>query len=153
MKLPYKISRANVSTSTAITVIQVKVPATCEIEIVRFEATTAAIVDLQARIQLLVKTAAATVTSATPQPLSTSSSAPASLCVGGTAATGISASAEGTDGAVLWEEQENQRVGALYLPIPEERIIVAPSTIIGVKFPASQTAANWNMELSWLECY
>lgn len=91
----------------------------------------------QKRIQLLRKSAAATVTSFTPVLLDTEDAAADS--VGGTSATGHTATAEGTDGTVLIEDVFNVLSGWLYLPVPEERPIVPPSGIIALKFPAAST--------------
>ena len=72
------------------------------------------------RIQLLRKTAVATVTAATP--LLTNPADPASLAIGGTALTGVNATAEGTNGDVLEDEVWNILNGTWsYLPIPEGR--------------------------------
>jgi len=146
----YSVVRNNVATSTAITVIQVAVPATTLIEITRAWATQSSGTTSAAnRIQIVRKTGAATVTSATPTPLGTNYGA--SLCVGGTSLTGITATGEGTDGNVLVDEGFNVLNGWLYVPVLEERIIVRPSEIIGLKFPAAPTNLTWNCGISWLE--
>lgn len=146
----YKVTRSSTTTSTAITVVQVAVPANCAIEITRVECNQSTITTSAAtRIQLLRKTAAATVTSATPVPLSEGMQA--SRCVGGAAATGITATAEGTDGAILWESGFNIVNGVLYLPPPEARFMIGPSEIIGIKFPTAPTSAGWITEIEWIE--
>jgi hypothetical protein len=72
------------------------------------------------RIQLLRKTAVATVTSATP--LLTNPSDPVSLAIGGTSLTGVNATAEGTNGDVVEDAVWNILNGTWeYLPIPEAR--------------------------------
>ena len=72
------------------------------------------------RIQILRKTAVATVTSATP--LLTNPADPAALAVGGTTATGVNATAEGTNGDVLEDRVWNILTGTWeYTPIPEAR--------------------------------
>ena len=72
------------------------------------------------RIQILRKTAVATVTSATP--LLTNPADPAALAVGGTTATGVNATAEGTNGDVLEDRVWNILTGTWeYVPIPEAR--------------------------------
>lgn len=91
----------------------------------------------QKRIQLLRKTAAATVTSTTPLLFDPGDAA--ADAIGGAALTGHTATAEGTDGNVLIDDVFNVLSGWLYLPTPEERPIVGPSGIIALKFPAAST--------------
>ena len=72
------------------------------------------------RIQVLRKTAVATVTAFTP--LLTNPVDPAALAVGGTTATGVNATAEGTNGDVLEDRVWNILTGTWeYAPIPEAR--------------------------------
>ncbi len=146
----YKVTRSSTTTSTAITVVQVSVPANCAIEITRIEVNQSTITTSAAtRIQLLRKSAAATVTSATPVPLSEGMQA--SKCVGGTSATGITATVEGTDSTVLWESGFNIVNGVLYLPPPEARFTIGPSEIIALKYPTAPTSAGWIAEIEWIE--
>jgi len=146
----YKVTRSSTTTSTAITVVQISVPANCAIEISRIEVNQSTITTSAAtRIQLLRKSAAATVTSATPVPLSEGMQA--SKCVGGASATGITATVEGTDSTVLWENGFNIVNGTLYLPPPEARIFIGPSEIVGIKFPTAPTSAGWITEVEWIE--
>ncbi len=137
----YEVRNGGVAISTAITVIQLKAGAAA-LEILRASigqrgSTTSAI----ERIGLVRKSAVATVTAATPLKLSTGD--PAALAVGGASATGITASAEGTDGDVLVDECFNVVNGTwTWLPTPEERIRVPQGGAVGLKFltaPASQT--------------
>jgi hypothetical protein len=147
----YSVVRSNVATTTAITVIQVATPANCAIDIVRASggqgsSTTSAATALG----LIKKTAAATVTSRTPDLLTDGMQA--SKCVGGAAATGITATAEGTDATnYLWHEGLNiVGNGCLYLPVPEERIGLGPSEFIGLKHSVAP-AGNWIHMVSWVE--
>lgn len=72
------------------------------------------------RIQLLRKTTLATVTAFTP--LLANPADPASLAIGGTLLTGVNATAEGVDGAVLEDRVWNVQTGTWeYVPIPEGR--------------------------------
>lgn len=137
----YEVRNGGVAISTAITVIQLKAGAAA-LEILRASigqrgSTTSAI----ERIGLVRKSSTATVTSATPLKLSAND--PAALAVGGAAATGITASAEGTDGDVLVDECFNVVNGTwTWLPTPEERIRVPQGGAVGLKFltaPANQT--------------
>lgn len=137
----YEVRNGGAAIATAITVIQVKAGAAA-LEILRASigqrgSTTSAI----ERIGLVRKSAVATVTSATPLKLCPGD--PAALAVGGASATGITASAEGTDGDVLVDECFNVVNGTwTWLPTPEERVRVPQGATLGLKFltaPASQT--------------
>ena len=140
----FSVIRADAAASTAVTYIQVKVPATTAIDVTRaFAAQRSSTTSAMQQFSLLLKTAAATVTSQNPQILE--GSGPASLCVGGTAATGVNASVEGTDGATLYDDAPNVLNGWLYLPVPEERITIAPSAIVGLKAPQAPGGQTWRM--------
>jgi hypothetical protein len=110
----------------------------------------------QQRIQWHIKGSAfPTLTSATPQAIRLSD--PASGIVGGTAGAvgtaGINASAEGAGTETLiWPDAFNVLNGWLWLPTPDEYIIVPPDTAIGLKFPvAPVTLSGWNFGLVFLE--
>ena len=91
-------------------------------------------------IQVLRKTAAATVTSFTP--VKKNPNDPTSLAVGGTAATGTNASVEGTDGDILHEDTWNVINGSwLYLPVPEDREEEQQGGIIAVKLNTAPAAS------------
>lgn len=140
----YVVNRS-VTTSTAITIIQIKAGATNPLEIIRVsvnqsDSTTSA----QTGIRILRKSAAATVTSFTPL---VGQAAAAAAAVGGTSATGITATAEGTDGDILIDEGFNALNGFLYLPVPEERILVPAAGIIGIKFPVAPASALWKAQV------
>ncbi len=132
----YVVKHDNIAVAGAITIIQLKMGANSTGKIHRVwvnqsGSTTSA----QVRIQLVRKSAAATVTSATPLLMDPGDGA--AKAVGGTAATGITASAEGTDTDILINESFNALSGWLYLPTPEERIKIGAAGIIGLKFPAN----------------
>ena len=152
----YTVVRSNVATTTAITVIQVTTVASTVIDVVRaWGNQSSSTTSTSTALGLIRKTAAASVTSRTPDPLG--SGMQASKCVGGASATGITASAEGTDATnYLWHEGFNiVGNGVLYLPYPEERIGVGGTTTasIGLKFSVAPTG-NWNNGVEWLEyCY
>jgi len=150
----YSLVRSTVTTSTAITIQLVWVPTTTAIETTRAWCNQSTITtSAQTRIQLLRKTGTApTVTSQSPVVVGTPGSQ-ASKCVGGTAASGITASAEGTDGTVYVEEGFNIVNGWLYLPVPEERIMILGSTASGIalKFPTAPTSAGWISGQEFLE--
>jgi hypothetical protein len=83
--------------------------------------------------EVIRKTAAGTGTSVTPEPLDEGGQA-----FGGTARRTMTA--EGTVGDVLYRESFNILNGWLWVPTPEERIVVAPSGIIGIRFPTAPTS-------------
>jgi len=81
-------------------------------------------------VQLLRKTAAATVTAATRVKTKDTSTALAT----DVAATGTNASAEGTDGAVLADMFIHPQAGVIYtMPLPDGEIEVPGSGIVAVK--------------------
>lgn len=132
----YTIKHEAISVAGAITIIQLATPATCIALIHRLEISqSASTTSAQVRTQIVRKSAAATVTSYTPLEMSPGGNA--ALSVGGTSATGITASGEGTDTDIVFSAVWNALSGYLYLPTPEERIVVPPSSFLGVKFPAN----------------
>jgi hypothetical protein len=145
----YNLVRSSVTTSTAITIQQVTVPAGTAIEVVRYLVNQSTITSTaQTRIQHLRKSGAATVTSQTPALLTIS--AQASKCVGGATATGITATIEGTDSTVFDEQGFNEVNGMLYLPVPEQRVLMINSSV-GLKFPTAPTSAGFISCQEWLE--
>lgn len=147
----YTVVRSNVSTTTAITVIQVATPSTAAIDIVRaWGGQSSSTTSTATALGLIKKTGAASVTSRTPDPLTDGMQA--SKCVGGASATGITATSEGTDATnYLWNEGFNiVGNGVLYLPVPEERIGVGPSEFIALKHSVAPTG-NWLHGVEWLE--
>jgi hypothetical protein len=148
----YNVIRPRVSTTTAITVIQVKPGASSMIELTRaYGGQSSSTTSAATSLSLIRKTATATVTSQTPQ--KTSNGMQASTAVGGVSATGITATAEGTDDTAgpFWEEGFNLvGNGCLYLPVPEERAIVGAAAFVALKHFVAP-AGNWTHNVSWLE--
>lgn len=142
----YTLRNGGVVCSTASTLLQVKAGA-CALEVLRFSigqkgSTTSAI----ERVGLVRKSGAATVSSTTM--LKDNASDPAALAVGGTSATGITASAEGTDTDILVDRSFNIVNGTYeWLPSLEERIRVPTSGIIGLKFLTAPASQTWYAEL------
>jgi hypothetical protein len=97
--------------------------------------------------EMVRKTAAATVTGVSP--LKTATNDPASLAVSGTSATGINASAEGTDGDNVYNGGWNIINGIWeYVPIPNAMIWVPAAGIIALKLltaPAASTTVFGEM--------
>lgn len=146
----YAVVADNQSVAGAITLLQLKAGASVTCEILRAAVSqSASTTSAQQRIQVLRKTAAATVTSFTPRAHDAGDAAAGSA--GGTAATGILATAEGTDGNIIIDDVFNVLTGYLYLPVPEERIWLGAAAILGVKFPTSWTNTGVNGELIFRE--
>ena len=136
--------------STAITILQIKAGAATSLEIVRAWVTQeSSTVSAQTAIQLNRKSAAATVTSLTP--LIVEPNTGAAAAVGGTAATGRTATAEGTDTDVIVREGFNVLNGWLYLPVPEERIVVTGGGILGLKFPIAPANITYDYGIIFRE--
>ena len=120
----------------AITLVQLKAASTVVCQVVRaWCSQTNLTSSAMQQIEIVRKTAAATVTSFTPLLMQPGDAAAAS--VGGTAATGINATVEGTDGDILYPDAFNVLTGWLWVPTIEERIVVPPGGIIGVKLPVA----------------
>lgn len=137
------IVQSPINAFTAIlTMIQVKSGATFPIELlgagVSFSNSEASDT---AEILLLIKSVASTVTSLTPVPLN-QGLGPVAKAVGGTAATGHTATVEGTDSTVLEAEFINTLAGLLWKPAPEERIIIPAATIVALKSNITITSAS-----------
>jgi len=139
----YKVALSAVSISTAITIIQIKAGATVPLQII------AATIDqsstttsTQLRAQLNRKSAAATVTTQTPEKLGPTTD-PAASAVGGTSATGTNASAEGTDTGVIGEGAFNYLNGWVLPVNPKALYFVDAVGIIGLKFPAAPGATTF----------
>lgn len=137
----YMIKYDAVSVSTAITLMQLKAGPASTCTILRAWLTqSSTTTNAYQRIQLVRKSAAATVTSFTPLLMDAGDGAAKS--VGGTAATGITASAEGTDADILYPDSFSLLNGWLYVPVPEERIVIGAGGIIGLKLPAAPGSAT-----------
>ena len=146
----YVVNNLNVTISTAITIIQIKAGASNPLWLVRAKlsqkgSTTSA----QERVQILRKTAAATVTSATP--LLFDGDDVAAKAAGGTSATGITATGEGTDGDVLVDQGFNVLNGFEWIATPMEMIKVPVSGFIALKFPAAPASQSWSAQMFFVE--
>lgn len=132
----YKIS--NTAThSTAITILQARAHATRPLVLLRLWLDSAATTTASASIQILRQTSNGTMTTLSPGPLGMRPNEPTA---GFTAAH--TATAEPTAGDVLIHESFNVVNGYLYLPTPDEQIVIPAAGWLGLKFsvaPASQT--------------
>lgn len=140
----------SVAVSTGITIIQVKAGSNKPFKVIEASVSqNTSTANAQAVVALLRKSGAATVTSFTP--LKISPNDPAADAVGGTAATGITATAEGTDGDILHRKSFNILNEWLYLPVPEQRILVPITGIIALKFMAGPTNATYTAHIIFEE--
>lgn len=133
----YVVSMTRVAVTGAITLLQIKAAATVAFEIIRAEVSqSSSTTSTQLPIQINRKSGAATVTSFTPL-LCGPSTDPAASAVGGTAATGTNASAEGTDTNIIKQGVWNYLNGWLFLPSGREYEYVDAAAIVGLKFPSA----------------
>ena len=132
--------------ATAITILEVTAPSTAVIKVYRAWVEQSSVTtSTTTRIRILRKTATITGTASPPTP------APVDASAASGATVKWIATAEGTDGTVIHEEAFNYLNGWVWLPVPEERIIVPPSGIIALKFPAAPTSASWTFGMSYEE--
>lgn len=106
----------------------------------------------QIGLYLVRKTAAATVTAAVSGDIRKldPGDAAASLQLG-TALTGYTATAEGTDGDVLYRQGVNILNGYFVEPQPELRVTVPAGGIVGVKFSAAPPAGTYSINVFFAE--
>lgn len=137
----YEVSLNNTSVSTAITLVQLKAGSASILRILRAWCSQSNLTSsAQQAIEIVRKSAAATVT-AFGAPLKNDPGDAASNMVSSTTGTGTVGTAEGTDGDILYRDNFSVLNGWLWVPTPEERIIVGPSGIIALKFPVAPGAA------------
>ena len=132
MRGVYSVHASIAAVTAAKTLLQIKAGSATPLEILRVWLENGSVeVDDTMEVQLLRKLAGATVTSFTPILFEPSDQA--AKAVGGTSATGHTATAEGTDGDILIREGASILAGYTWLPTPEERILVPPGGIIALK--------------------
>ena len=142
----YTINHNAIVVSTAITIIQYQAGAANKARVVRFSIGQGlSETSTMEQIQLLRKSAAATVTSFTP--LKNDPDAPVAFGAGGTAATGITATAEGTDTDILINEAFNTLNGFAWVRSDINEIMVPAGGIIAIKFPVAPASATWRASL------
>jgi hypothetical protein len=137
----YSIVLTRVSVSAAITLIQLATNASVPAQILRAGIwQSSSTTSTQQPAQLNRKSAAATVTSYTPGKLGPNTD-PAASSVGGTAATGTNATAEGTDTTILRQGVFNYLVGFEFVATPKDTMFVDVSSFLGLKLPVAPGAA------------
>lgn len=141
----YTLVHKRIVVATAITILQIKAGTNSPCEILRawvsqHLSTTSA----QAQISFIRKSTAATVTAAivgtTLYKRSPNAGTPDVIL--STSGTGLTATAEGTNTDEIYPDSFNVLNGWLYLPVPEERILIPISGNLGLTFmvaPASHT--------------
>ena len=122
------------------TLVQIKAGPTTGLELLRAHIGFRIHENDQSVASIVRKTVAATVLAVTP--VEYNEDGPAADAVSGTAATGQRASAEGTNGDVLYEATFNMRNGFHWTPTPAERITVQPGDIVTLIHNRSIQAAS-----------
>ncbi len=149
----YTYSHLFTSHTTAITLLQIKAPANDTLEILRASLTQRSVqADDNFDVSLLEKTVAATVTAA-------SAGDPSNHVIGaanskvqvGTAATGHTGSAEGTDGNIVPREGVSVLAGWQWIPTPEERIYLGGGKIIALKLNQTVTSIDLIASITYRE--
>ncbi|MFJ5967879.1 hypothetical protein [Streptomyces sp. NPDC093060] len=158
--MPTTAAQQSVTTGTAIkTMLQVATPSTRQIQLISWSFTLDDPPGADAVIELIQTDVAATVTAHVAsgiQPIDPN--APASLCVGGTALTGYTATAEGTttasrvfDAVSLSSVSGESPLTYTYQFMPDERYIVAASKFLRVRATTPTTAVDLRCKITWDE--
>ena len=153
-------AQQSVTTGTSIkTMLQVATPSTRQIQLISWSFTLDDPPGADAVIELIQTDVAATVTAHVAsgiQPLDPN--APASLCVGGTALTGYTATAEGTttasrvfDVVSLSSVSGESPLTYTYQFMPDERPIIAVSKFLRIRATTPTTAADMRCKITWDE--
>jgi len=152
----YNVTRLSTATSTAITTIEVLVPAQCSAEFTRSWTNQDSITTTnQARVTLNRAATVGTVTSKTPT--TATNGMQASKCVGGTGATGVTATIEPGTLTAWWSEGFNVVNGILYLPVHEARVLISGAAsgtgtpVVALTFTNAPASANYDQGVEWLE--
>jgi len=150
----YTLKNNGVSISTAITVLQLLAGTAGPVEVLRASLTQAtSTTSTQVQAGVIRKSAAATVTAATAGTtlLKQNPVAPTSNANLGVTATGITATAEGTNGERTSERGFNILNGYEYLSTPEERILAPQAGILALTFLTAPPSATWLGEICFRE--
>jgi hypothetical protein len=142
---PYKIT-LTATWSTAITVLQARAHATRPLVVVRAWLESAATVTASATIQLLRQTTAGTMTTLSPGPLPMRPNVPTAGMTAGHTAT-----AEPTASDILVTESFNVVNGWLWLPTPDEQIVIPAAGFLGMKFSVAPASQTWVVGMNLVE--
>jgi hypothetical protein len=140
--------------ATAISILQLKAGAAAPFEILRAWLTQSlSETSTQEKLQLVRKTAAATVTAAVvgTHVFKHATNDPTPGLELGTAATGVIATAEGTDGDAIDLEGFNILNGIMWVPTERERIWVPGGGFIALKLPVAPASATWQFGMKIVE--
>lgn len=144
----YTVHGDRQTVSTAITLLTVAMPAggNAFVDRIWVEQNTVLTVGTRAVVRILRKSGAITGTASPPTPASLDSTATSGATVAWIA------TAEGTDGNILFEEEFDYVPGYIWTPASaKERIWIPPSGILGIKFPVAPTSASWTFGMSYEE--
>ncbi len=150
----YRLVNNGVSISTAITAIQLGVGTHGPAEILRHGVSqSTSTTSTQVKAGFIRKSAAATVTTgvAGTTVLKNNPISPTTDATLGTAATGITASAEGTNGELTDVRGFNILNGLEILYTPEERKLVPLSGFASETFLSAPPSATWDAFIEWRE--
>ncbi len=133
----------NTSVSTARTLVGINVASTCAAVVLECFIDFSSVASTSIRVRIKKHTTAGTSTAFTPIVLSGA----AALSTAGNNYT-----VEGTLGDTIFDRFVNFVPGMNYLPIPEQRIDLAPSARFGIEFPTAPAAAvTLSAGITWLE--
>lgn len=142
---PYKIT--NTAThSTAITILQARAHATRPLVVVRAWCESAGVATAIATIQLVRQTTAGTMTTLSPGPLPLRPNVPTAGMTAGHTAT-----VEPTTTDVLVHEDFNVVNGWLWLPTPDEQIVIPAAGFLGMKFSVAPASQTWVYGMNLVE--
>lgn len=150
----YTLKNNGVTIATAITALQLLAGTAGPVEVLRASLTqSSSTTSAQTSAGVIRKSAAATVTAAVlgTTLLEQNPVSPASNANLGVSATGITASAEGTNGERTVERGFNVLNGFEWLPTPEERILAPQGGILALYFVSAPPSATWFAELTFRE--
>lgn len=148
----YAITFDSLTGLTAVPFLQVATPATMGIEIISFyigQETSEA--NQQEAISIIRRSTASTLPTAV-TPAATSESDGVSALTGSTTTNAVGiATGTGTAGTRLKRFTFNTLNGLLYLPVPEERITMKPSSFLTIQFVTAPAANTWSGQLIYRE--
>lgn len=150
----YILTNNGVSISTAITALQLKPGVNGPVEVLRAALTqSTSTTSAQVAAGLIRKSAAATVTTgvAGTTVLKQNPVNPTTDASLGVSATGITASAEGTNSELSIQRGFNVLNGMEWLPTPEERVLVPQSGFVALTFLSAPPSATWNGSITFRE--
>ena len=143
----YEVHGDAQTVSTAITLLEITAPATAVLMISKIWVNQSSVTtSAQTRVRILRKSVSITgaATPPTPVPLGSDGAS-------GTTVKWL-ATVEGTDGFVVVEDSFNYLNGYIWQAIsPDMRMIVSPSTILAIKFPAAPSSATFTFGMEFEE--